>query len=526
MYLTQTLHNALQRDPDRVMAASPSGRTRTVAETVDRVSRLAGGFRSLGIAVGDTIAIWGINSGRYHESLLAVPWAGAVLNPVNTRWNINEVAYSLKESQAKAILVDNTFSALASELMARCPDLRIVISLSDGSRPSDFVAYEELIETSEALPDERRGGADILGVFYTGGTTGLPKGVLLSHNNVLTSSMGSLASGHFLTPDGTLLHSAPLFHLGGFGAWTAGMIVGSTHVFLPSFSPDGVFTAVSRFKITDALLVPTMLRMLLDAPTFPNADLSSLRSILYSGSHMPRALLDEIQRDFPAVRLTQAYGMTELGPVATLLSPQDHEDDRVRESAGRVAPHAEIRVVDLDGREVGVRDLGEVVVRGDNVMTGYLDRPEETAAAIRDGWLHTGDIGYLDERGYLFVVDRLKDMIITGGENVYSAEVENALTQSPAVSQCAVIAMPHPTWGETVHAVVVLRPGFEVVDEDLKTWCQSLIAGYKVPRSFSYVAELPLSAAGKVSKVELRRIYQPLSQSTVSPSISTNRQGA
>ncbi|WP_216892206.1 long-chain-fatty-acid--CoA ligase [Nocardia alni] len=529
MYLTQTLHNSVQRSPNAVMTTTAAGRRRTANQIADRVGHLAGGLHSLGVGTGDTVAVLSANSDRYHEALLAIPWAGAVINPVNTRWNITEIAYSLTESTTSTMLVDDTFVTLAPELLSRCGSLRNVVHMSESpsARGSELIDYEDLLAAAPAVDDARRGGDDILGVFYTGGTTGAPKGVLLSHDNVLTSSLGSLASGHFLTQEGTVLHSAPLFHLGGFGCWTAAMIAGSSHVFLPAFAPEAVFEAIAAHQVTDALLVPTMLQILLDSPHFAEARLGSLRSILYSGSPMPRALLDRVQRAFPDVGLTQAYGMTELGPVATLLSPRDHADPAARESAGRVAPHTELRIVDPAGHEVGHGDLGEIVVRGDNVMVGYLDKPEETAAVLDEGWMHTGDIGYLDDNGYLFVVDRLKDMIITGGENVYSAEVENVLTQHPSVSQSAVIALPHPKWGETVHAVIVLEPGVKVTDQALQTWCRGHIASYKVPRSFDFVTTLPLSAAGKVVKAQLRHLYNDdphVGPSSITP--TSGKQGA
>jgi acyl-CoA synthetase (AMP-forming)/AMP-acid ligase II len=284
-------------------------------------------------------------------------------------------------------------------------------------------------------------------------------------------------------------------------------LVGSTHVIVPMFSPAEVMKAIAEHGITDALLVPTMIQMLVDDPAVGDYDLSSLLHLIYGASPISEAVLERARKVFPAVGFTQGYGMTELSPVATLLTPADHDDPALRRSAGRAAPHAEVRIVDPDGREVPRGEVGEVVVRGDNVMLGYWNRPDDTAAAVRDGWMHTGDGGRMDDNGYVFIVDRIKDMIITGGENVYSAEVENALAKHPAVAAVAVIGVPDPDWGERVHAVVVLLPGHNATEEQLRAHCKTLVAGYKAPRSVDFVDAMPMSGAGKILKRELRKQY-------------------
>jgi acyl-CoA synthetase (AMP-forming)/AMP-acid ligase II len=254
------------------------------------------------------------------------------------------------------------------------------------------------------------------------------------------------------------------------------------------------------------LLVPTMIQMLVDHPEVARRDLSCLQAVAYGASPIPQSVLERAMKTFPGASFTQAYGMTELSPVATLLSPADHEAGLLR-SAGRAAPHSEIRVVDADGAPVPAGTVGEIVVRGAHVMQGYWNQPDATAAALRGGWMHTGDGGYLDEQGYLYVVDRLKDMIVSGGENVYSAEVENAVARHPAVAACAVIGVPDPAWAERVHAVVVLQPGQTLTADELREHVKTLIAGYKAPRSMEIAAALPLSGAGKVLKRELRKKY-------------------
>jgi acyl-CoA synthetase (AMP-forming)/AMP-acid ligase II len=298
-----------------------------------------------------------------------------------------------------------------------------------------------------------------------------------------------------------------MFHLADLASWGATVMIGGSHVIVPGFDPAAVLAAIERHRVTDVLLVPTMIQLLADHPGVTGYDLASLRSVLYGASPISEAVLERAMKAFPSASFTQAYGMTELAPVATLLSPADHEHGHLR-SAGRAAPHAEIGVVGPDGGRLPPGQAGEIIVRGGHVMLGYWNKPEETSNAVRDGWMHTGDAGYLDEQGYLYVVDRLKDMIITGGENVYSAEVENAVASHPAVAQCAVIGVPDPHWGERVHAVVVPRAGATVTIEELRAHVKTLIAGYKAPGSLEITGALPMSSTGKILKRELRDKHQ------------------
>ncbi|MFB7719371.1 long-chain fatty acid--CoA ligase [Nocardia sp. NPDC056100] len=515
MYLTQVLHRSLQHDPDRIMTIF-GDRVRTVAESVDRIARLAGALAGLGVKPGDRVGILALNSDRFHEYLLAVPWLGAVVNPVNIRWSPAEIAYSLRESDTRALLVDDMFAGLVPELRQQFPELETVIFCGDGARPEGMLDYETLIAQSLPIEDSRTGGDALLGVFYTGGTTGHPKGVMLSHDNLMTSTLGVLAGGHALSGGGRLLHSAPMFHLAAICHWSLGNAAAAVHTFVPAFSPAAVLEAIAVHRITDMLLVPTMVQMLIDDPRIDDYDVSGVRQVLYGASPIAESVLKRARAAFPNAGFTQAYGMTELSPVAALLSDDDHHEPRLLRAAGRSAPHCEIRIVDPDDNEVPRGTVGEVVVRGDNVMLGYWDRPQDTASAVREGWMHTGDGGYMDSRGYVFIVDRIKDMVITGGENVYSAEVENALLEHPAVAAAAVIGVPDPRWGERVHAVVVLASGRTVTEEELREHCKVLIAGYKVPRSAEFVDALPMSGAGKILKRELRKPYWDGADASVS----------
>ncbi len=508
MEMTQPLHRALQQHPDRLSTVF-GDRQRTVAETADRVARLAGALVELGVAPGDRVGLLALNSDRYLEYLLAVPWSGAAVNPVNIRWSPTEIAYSLVDCDTRVLLVDDAFAPVIPALRAQSPVLQTVIFCGEGPTPDGTLNYEDLIAGSDAIDDRRRGADDLYGVFYTGGTTGHPKGVMLSHRNLLSSAMSALATGDIVTRRGRLLHAAPLFHLAGIAIWSIGNLVDATHVVVPTFTPAGVIESVESHRVTDILLVPTMIQMLIDSPQAHTADLSSVRHVVYGASPITDDVLGRARATLPAAGFTQAYGMTELSPIATVLLPDDHDDPALIRSAGRPGVGVDLQIVDAGDDESPRGQIGEIVVRGDNVMQGYWNKPAETAAALRNGYMHTGDLGYMNDQGYVFVVDRLKDMIITGGENVYSAEVENALSKHPAVAACAVIGLEDAQWGERVHAVVVLQPDTEATFEDLQAFCRDLIANYKLPRSIDFVGELPMSGAGKILKRELRQQHRP-----------------
>ena len=506
MYLTQGLHRAVQQKPDAV-ATICAGRTRTNAESVDRIARLAAALRGLGLQDGDRAAILSLNSDRFHEFLGATCWAGGVVVPVNIRWAVPEIAESLVEVDARILVIDDFFAAYLDRIREAHPRLQHVVHAGDGPTPDGALSFEDLIAGTEPMEDVRRGGADLAGIFYTGGTTGRSKGVMLSHAGLLTSPLGLLASEPFMGRDGVGLHAAPMFHVAAFGVWVAGQIVGGTQVMIPSFEPVAVLTAIQEHQVDEMLLVPTMIQLVVDHPRIDEFDLTSLRRIIYGASPMSDALLGRALKAWPNARFLQAYGMTELSPAATVLTSADHEDPRHRRSVGRAAPHTEVRIVGPDDVELPRGEAGEIVVRGGNVMLGYWNRPDETAHAVRGGWMHTGDGGYMDDEGFVYLTDRLKDMIITGGENVYSVEVENVLAQHPAVATVAVIGVPDETWGERVHAVVVPAGGATVTLDELHEFCAERIAGYKTPRSMGLVDALPLSAAGKVLKRELRKPY-------------------
>ena len=495
----------------REIATRMSGRSHSWSEFRDRVARLAGGIVELGMQDGDRIAMLALNSDRYLEYFFAVPWAGGVFVPVNTRLAAPEVSYWLNDSGSSILFIDDTFLPMLETLRQNCPAVRQVIYVGDGPAPAGLTHFEALIETGKPATPSARQGENLAGIFYTGGTTGVSKGVMLSHRNLLMNALFVIPAMGF-SPETNWLHSAPMFHMADGTATFGVTMAGGTHTFIPRFEVDAALAAIAEHQVTASVFVPTMINMIVNHPDVGRYDLASLRSVLYGASPMPEALLRRALQVWPAVRFTHGYGQTEASPFLTALPPEYHDPEGpfADKMASIGFPHmgAEIRILDPEDNEVERGSVGEICARAPNVMQGYWNKPELTAETLRNGWLHTGDGGYMDEDGFLFIVDRVKDMIISGGENVYSAEVENALYQHPAVLECAVIGVPDEKWGERVHAIVRRKPEQESDAEALIAHCQTLIAGYKCPRSLEFRDEaLPLSGAGKILKSELRKPY-------------------
>ena len=336
------------------------------------------------------MAYLGLNSDWFVEYYLAVPWADAVVNPVNIRWSPAEIGYSLADSQTRMLLVDDAFAGLVPAIRQRYADLDTVVHVGDGDPPEAMLSYEALVADGPAVADVRRGGDALAGLFYTGGTTGFPKGVMLSHANLITSALGALTTGAF-GAGGRFLAAAPMFHMGGLIPILSAFITGGTHVAVPRFDPVAVMRAIERHRVTDTVLIPIMIQLLVDHPQCAEHDLSSLQRLVYGGSPISVAVLDRARKALPQTDFAQLYGQTELSPTATILMPADHEESgpqpgRLR-SGGQAAPHAEVRIVDPEGRELPRGQIGEIVCRGGHVMLGYWGKPEQTAAALRNGWV-------------------------------------------------------------------------------------------------------------------------------------------
>ncbi|EIF35706.1 acyl-CoA synthetase (AMP-forming)/AMP-acid ligase II [Burkholderia sp. Ch1-1] len=509
MYLTQGLHRSLQQNPDRV-AISFKERRRTFREFADRVARLAAALRGIGMTADDRVGMLALNSDRYLEYVMGVWWGGGVLNPVNIRWSAAEIAYSLNDCDTRILIVDDRFADITREVCALARTPPILIHAGDGAAPPGMLSFDALIATAAPMPDAGRGGADLACIMYTGGTTGFPKGVMQTHLNIWSSCLMRIAESAPL-PGSAVLHAAPFFHVAGLGRALVQFIAGEAHVVIPAFDAGDVLRAIGEERVSDTLLVPTMIQAVLNHPDFARTDLSSLKRLTYGASPIPETLLDRLIEALPGIQLAHSYGMTEACPSISANSPSNHDEagrkSGLYRSIGRGLPGLMVKVVGSDGEEVPRGTVGEIVVRGPNVMAGYWRKPEETAQAVREGWLHTGDGAYMDAQGYLYIVDRIKDMIVSGGENVYSAEVESVIARHPAVAACAVIGIPHDTWGEAVHAVVVCKPGATLAEEEIREHCRQVIAGYKCPKSVEFREQLPLSGAGKVLKRAIRAPY-------------------
>ena len=508
MQLTQCLARAAQTR-SRHVATVYNDRQRTWGEVGKRVPRLAAGLRRLGLQPGDRLAVLALNSDNYLELFFAAAWAGLVIVPLNTRWAVPENLYSLHDAGCAALVVDDTFSSQAGELCAGHPVAHLV-HMGEAPVPPGMHAYEGLIEQHEPMPDDCPHDDALCGIYYTGGTTGQPKGVMLSHTNFVASSINWIATLHF-SDQTVYLHSAGFFHLAGASPAFALTMAGGTHVCLPKFDAVLAFEAIQKHRINYVLFVPTMINMMLNHPDFARYDLSSVRYCEYGASPMPDAVLTAAIEKLPSWEFIQGYGMTETAALTVSLPWRYHFDGEhgkaKRQAAGRASYGVDLKIVDAGGNELPRGTPGEIAVRGSQVMLGYWNKPEATAAVIRNGWMHTGDGAWMDEDGFVYIVDRVKDMIISGGENIYSREVENAVHAHPAVRECAVIGVPDEKWGEAVLAVVTLKAGRHATAEEIIAHCRTLIANYKCPRHVEFRDELPLSGAGKILKNVLREPY-------------------
>ncbi|MFF0815174.1 class I adenylate-forming enzyme family protein [Rhodococcus sp. NPDC003318] len=467
--------------------------------SVTRISALAAALRERGVQPGSRVATLAGNAPRHLEVLYAIWWAGGVIVPINTRLAVDEIRYMLDHSGTALIVTDGDSRGSGEAAVRAAAGDPVLVDYDDAALWSEMIA-------TQPIPDAYPAEDATAGIFYTGGTTGTPKGVELTHTNFLFAAMGTHREVR-LDSDSVYQHSAPLFHMADFCLGNGVTLAAGTHSFLPKFSPQNFYEGMRADGVTHICLVPTMLASVLDAPTRDEELLSRVRSITYGAAPIATALLERVVATFPNASLQQFYGMTESCGASTVLPPESHHTGSPQlDSAGRPFLGCEIRVVDGNLDDVPHGTSGEILMRGPNVMRGYWHDPDRTAEVLADGgWLRSGDIGVLGDDGFLSVVDRLKDMIVTGGENVYSGEVEGALATHPDVAQCAVVGVPDDLWGERVHAVVVLRPGATAAAGELEAHLRERIAGYKVPKSFELErSELPVTAVGKIRKNVLR----------------------
>ena len=492
---------AAERHADRA-AIHDGTYSATFGEHAQRALKLTDALASgLGLGREDRFAVLALNGHRYLELYHAAFLGGGVINPVNYRLADRETAHVLKHSGARVVFVDAAFADRVRAIVdSGDTSVERVVSLEDD--------YEDLLASGKDVVPSEPDEESLPMLMYTGGTTGLPKGVASTQRaQMLNLYHLAMVQGLAFSEEAVYLHHMPMFHSMGANAALSAAAFGTEAAAIPAFDPGLFMTAVAKHGVTETVLVPTMIAMILRHPDYAPDRLSSLKRIGYGGMAMPHALLAKLQESSPDIQLLQGYGMTEACPTLTFLTAEDHlRGEDKRHSVGRPLPGVDVAVFDEQGNRLPTGEVGEVCARGGNIMTGYWENPDATAKVFRDGWYRTGDLGKFDADGYLYLVDRVDDMIVTGGENVYSIEVENALTTYPGVVQVAVVGMPDEVWGQRVHGIVVLAPDAAgTTEEQLAEHARKSIAGYKVPKTWELRTEpLPVSGAGKPLKRELR----------------------
>jgi acyl-CoA synthetase (AMP-forming)/AMP-acid ligase II len=509
MSITRSIHRGKHMSGAKV-ALSFADRETSYSELYDEVARCAGSFVKLDPDEGGSVGILCLNCDKAIVGFYGAMWAGKVPNYLNIRWSVFELSASIDDFSPTILLVDKMFLETGLELKANCSSVEHVILVEEqDSVPSGILSYTDLLASATSINDQSVDEHEMAFLNYTGGTTGKGKGVIHSHASH-TATISMCVAENLFSPGRTLM-TMPLFHISGIGISNAALMLGSPLYILPVYDPIKVLETTQEKKIEQAFMVPTMWQMLLHHPNFSEYDLSSLRYLRYGGSPIDESLLMELKAALPGVDFMQVYGQTE-GLPTSLLHDCDHTAQGVSsgrtQSAGTPCYGMEIEIRGPDGNALSFGQVGEIAVSGASLMLGYLNMPEKTAETLVDGWLVSGDAGYLTEDGYLRVVDRIKDMIITGGENVYSAEVETVIKQLTAVEQCALVGIPDDKWGERVHAEVILKPGNALCEEEVVVHCKNFLAGYKIPKSVAFVDTIPLTAVGKVDKVAIRNKFK------------------
>jgi len=491
-------------------------RSFTYRAFAERTHRLANALRDLGVEPGDRVSFVSYNTHHLLEAYYGVPEAGAVLNPVNIRLAPHEIGYILEHAGSRVVFFHADFRPLVEQIAAGLTTRPRFVVLEGEAGGVASHEYEALI--AGGSPDPRHPQVDenaIAELFYTSGTTGLPKGVALSQRNLYLHAMSAQVALGWQEDD-VILHVVPLFHVNGWGVPHFATMIGARHVMLRRFEPTGLMEAVQRHRVTRLLGVPAIFNAVVHHGARPSYDFGSLRQVVIGGSAASPALIGAIEREL-GVEAVGGYGLSETTPIVTIalpravlgaVEPAPRAVER-RAMTGWPIPGIALRVVDTEGRDVRPdgEQIGEILVRGNSVMIGYYRDPDATAAAIGEGWLHTGDMAVIDEAGYVLIKDRSKDVIIRGGENISSVEVENALAAHPAVLECAVVAAPDDRFGEVPVALVVLKPDAAATAADLKAHCRARLARFKVPREFHFRESLPKGGTGKILKAELREPF-------------------
>ncbi|TSE00316.1 long-chain fatty acid--CoA ligase [Skermania sp. ID1734] len=493
----------------RRAAASPhrpaiafDGETATYGEVLDRVDRLAAALATGGVKPGDRVGYLGLNHPDFLVTLFAAARAGAIFVPLNFRLTGEELSYILTDAGVHTLIADADHTAVIDQIRG---DVGLARTFALTPTPG-WETLDDVIAAQAPIDQPQHPQADDVAVImYTSGTTGRPKGAMLTHGNLFWNNVNALLSFDISQSDVSLV-CAPLFHIGGLNVTTLLTLQkGGQIVLMRAFDPAKALELIATHRVTTMFGVPAMFLFMSQVPTFADTNLASVRYFICGGAPVPEALITLYgERGIP---FAQGYGLTETAPLA-LVVRTDEAAERIGAAGHHVLPLSDVRLVDADNNPVGPGGRGEICVRGPQVMKGYWNNPDATAAAIDpEGWFHTGDVGRMDDDGFVYVVDRVKDMIITGGENVYPAEVESALYQHPAIAEVAVFGLPHEKWGEAVTAVAALKPNTSLTLDELREFARERLAGYKIPLRLEIVDALPRNPAGKILKYQLREEF-------------------
>jgi acyl-CoA synthetase (AMP-forming)/AMP-acid ligase II len=492
--------------PDKVAVVFYDRQT-TYARLDERASRVANGLIAEGCKPQTRIAHLDKNSDEFYELLFGAAKANAVMVSVNWRLAPPEIAYVINDAGAEVLFVGPEFVGLVEKIRDQLTTVRTVIAL--GAPHDDWPHFSSWRDAQSAEDPMLETGPDDVAIqMYTSGTTGHPKGVQLTNHNFIGLLPQAIAQWENWTEDDVSIVCMPLFHIAGSGWGLVAFYVGAQNVILREVDPGEILETIPRYGVTMALFVPAVVLFLCEHPKAQETDWSSLKLVIYGAAPMPVPLLQRAMKIMNC-GFAQVYGLTETCGAVTYLPPEDHdpEGNERMKSCGKAQDNVGIRVVDAEGNDVPLGEVGEIIVKSPQVMKGYWNLPDATAGAIRDGWFHTGDAGYLDADGYIYIHDRVKDMIVSGGENIYPAEIESALMGHPQIADVAVIGVPDEKWGESVMAIIVAKDGEEIPQDELEAFARERIAGYKVPRHIAYVDELPRNPSGKILKRELRKPY-------------------
>lgn len=490
-------------DPNRT-AIIFKGKEWTYKSLADRIIQLAENFSTCGIGQGDRIAYLGLNNLVYFEALFAAHYLGAIFVPLNYRLSDVELQYIINDCSPHTLITDSDHSHLISSIKEKISCKRYIkFDLEDNETDCFFEDYE-LVYTEKqqkALPPYKTNPDDCAIIMYTSGTTGKPKGAMLSHANIMWNNIQACFTYSITSHDTTII-CAPLFHVGGLNVTTLSTLINGGRVLIhPNFDASNVIQDIKKYSVNTLFAAPAMLQMIAQESTFNNENMESLRMVVVGAAPVSKALLNQYIDQ--GIEINQGYGLTETSPMVTFLTPAYSESKLG--SAGKTGLFGEIKIIDPYGIRLPSNTVGEILYKGPNLMTGYWQKPEATMEAISPaGWFHTGDAGYLDDEGFLFISDRIKDMVISGGENVYPAEVESVLFEHPSILDAAVIGLPHEKWGEAVTAVVVLHPGETLTLDEVREFAKPKLAKYKLPLNIYQLKELPRNPAGKVLKHRLR----------------------